>query len=163
MLYFSSHLKSILYIDTLLWKMNFESGTARQSKAKRSCWRTIFQRRSHQNTRRSSFPVYSQPTLWPWIWKPKRYVATQSLPGLMTQFWLSSPTITGHGTRNARKLTIKSSKRQGKIETRRGPRQKRRQKVSLVKLKRTQKTRDEGLARVAYDVKSVEKFGGIVE
>ena len=36
-------------------------------------------------------------------------------------------------------------------------------KVSLVKLKRTQKTRGEGLARVAYNAKSVEKFGGIVE
>ena len=34
-------------------------------------------------------------------------------------------------------------------------------KVSLVKLKRTQKTRGEGLARVAYDAKSVEKFGGL--
>ena len=36
-------------------------------------------------------------------------------------------------------------------------------KVSLKKLERTQKTRGEGLDRVAYDAKSVEKFGGIVE
>ena len=37
------------------------------------------------------------------------------------------------------------------------------QKVSLKKLERTQRIRGEGLERVAYDPKSVEKFGGIVE
>ena len=37
------------------------------------------------------------------------------------------------------------------------------QKVSLKKLERTQRTRGEGLEKVAYDPKSVEKFGGIVE
>ena len=36
-------------------------------------------------------------------------------------------------------------------------------KVSLGKLERTQRIRGEALERVAYDPKSVEKFGGIVE
>ena len=36
-------------------------------------------------------------------------------------------------------------------------------KVSLKKLERAQRVRDEGLERVAYDPKSVKKFGGIVE
>ena len=36
-------------------------------------------------------------------------------------------------------------------------------KVSLKKLERTQRVRCEGLERVAYDRKSNEKFGGIVE
>ena len=36
-------------------------------------------------------------------------------------------------------------------------------KVFLKKLERTQRVRGEGLERVAYDPKSVEKFGGIVE
>ena len=40
---------------------------------------------------------------------------------------------------------------------------KKEEKISLVKLKLTQKTRGEGIATVAYDAKSVEKFGGIVE
>ena len=41
--------------------------------------------------------------------------------------------------------------------------QKKKKKVSLKKLERTQKVRGEGLGRVAYDPKSVKKFGGIVE
>ena len=36
-------------------------------------------------------------------------------------------------------------------------------KVSLKKLERTQRVRGEGLERVAYDSKSVKKFGVIVE
>ena len=36
-------------------------------------------------------------------------------------------------------------------------------KVSLKKLKRTQKIRGEGLDRVEYDAKSVERFEAIVE
>ena len=35
--------------------------------------------------------------------------------------------------------------------------------ITANKLERTQKTRSEGLAKVVYDPKSVEKFGGIVE
>ena len=38
-----------------------------------------------------------------------------------------------------------------------------RKKVSLKKRERTQRIRGKGLERVAYDPKSVEKFGGIVE
>ena len=41
--------------------------------------------------------------------------------------------------------------------------QKKKKKVSLKKLERTQRIRGEALERVAYDPKSVEKFGGIVE
>ena len=37
------------------------------------------------------------------------------------------------------------------------------QKVSLKKLERIQRIRDERLERIAYDSKSVEKIGGIVE
>ena len=49
--------------------------------------------------------------------------------------------------------------------TRDAPRSKpeKKKKVSLKKLERTQRIRSEGLERVAYDPKSVEKFGGIVE
>ena len=50
-------------------------------------------------------------------------------------------------------------------KTRDAPRSKpqKKKKVSLKKLERTQRIRSEGLERVAYDPKSVEKFGGIVE
>ena len=41
--------------------------------------------------------------------------------------------------------------------------QKKKQKVSLKKLEWSQRIRSEGLERVVYDPKSVEKFGGIVE
>ena len=41
--------------------------------------------------------------------------------------------------------------------------QEEKKKVSLKKLERTQEIRSEGFAKVAYDPKSVEKFGGIVE
>ena len=58
----------------------------------------------------------------------KVYFATQSLSDLIEQFWLSSLTITGRGTRKARKLTTRSSTRQGKIGTRLDLRQKRRRK-----------------------------------
>ena len=51
-----------------------------------------------------------------------------------------------------------------KDNTRDAPRSKpqKKKKVSLKKLERTQRIRAEGLSRVAYDPKSVEKFGGIV-
>ena len=50
-------------------------------------------------------------------------------------------------------------------KTRDAPRSKpqKKQKVSLKKLERTQRIWGEGLERVAYDRKSVKKFGGIVE
>ena len=35
--------------------------------------------------------------------------------------------------------------------------------VSFMKLEQTQRIRREGLEKVAYDPKSIEKFGGIVE
>ena len=41
----------------------------------------------------------------------------------------------------------------------RGQNQKKNKKVSLKKLERTQRIRSEGLERVAYDSKSIEKFG----
>ena len=55
--------------------------------------------------------------------------------------------------------------REKKRNTRDAPRSKpeKKKKVSLKKLERTQRIRSEGLERVAYDPKSVEKFGGIVE
>ena len=55
--------------------------------------------------------------------------------------------------------------REKERKTRDAPRSKpqKKQKVSLKKLERTQRIRGEGLERVAYDPKSVEKFGGIVE
>ena len=93
----------------------------------------------------------------------KVYFATQSSSDLIEQFWLSLLTITGRRTRKARKLTTRSSTRQGKI--RNAPRSKaeKKKKVSLKKLKRTRKTRGEGLDRDDYDAKSVERIGGIVE
>ena len=42
-------------------------------------------------------------------------------------------------------------------------RKKKKQKVSLKKLERIQRNRDERLERIAYDSKSVEKIRGIVE
>ena len=55
--------------------------------------------------------------------------------------------------------------REKERKTRDAPRSKpeKKKKVSLKKLERTQRVRSEGLERVAYDPKSVEKFGGIVE
>ena len=52
-----------------------------------------------------------------------------------------------------------------KEKTRDAPRSKpqKKKKVSLKKLERTQRIRSEGLERIAYDPKSVEKFRGIVE
>ena len=49
--------------------------------------------------------------------------------------------------------------------TRDAPRSKpeKKKKVSLKKLERTQRVRSEGLERAAYDPKSVEKFGCIIE
>ena len=54
--------------------------------------------------------------------------------------------------------------REKERNTRDAPRSKpeKKKKVSLKKLERTQRTRSEGLERVAYDPKSVEKLGGIV-
>ena len=55
--------------------------------------------------------------------------------------------------------------REKERKTRDAPRSKpeKKKKVSLKKLERTQRVRCEGLERVAYDPKSVKKFGGIVE
>ena len=55
--------------------------------------------------------------------------------------------------------------REKERKTRDAPRSKpqKKKKVSLKKLERTQRIRSEGLERVVYDPKSVEKFGGIVE
>ena len=52
--------------------------------------------------------------------------------------------------------------REKERNTRDAPRSKpeKKKKVSLKKLERTQRIRSEGLERVAYDPKSVEKFGG---
>ena len=60
---------------------------------------------------------------------------------------------------------VKYKIRQKKQKTRDAPRSKpqKKQKVPLKKLERTQRIRGEGLERVAYDPKSVKKFGGIVE
>ena len=59
--------------------------------------------------------------------------------------------------------SIRFARRSGKLEMLRGQNHKKKKKVSLKKLERTQRIRSEGLERVAYDPKSVEKFGGIVE
>ena len=55
--------------------------------------------------------------------------------------------------------------REKERNTRDAPRSKpeKKKKVSLKKLERTQRIRSEGLERVAYNPKSVEKFRGIVE
>ena len=55
--------------------------------------------------------------------------------------------------------------REKERKTREAPRSnpEKKKKVFLKKLERTQRVRGEGLERVAYDPKSVEKFGGIVE
>ena len=55
--------------------------------------------------------------------------------------------------------------REKERKTRDAPRSKpqKKKKVSLKKLERTQRIRSEGLKRIAYDPKSVEKFRGIVE
>ena len=55
--------------------------------------------------------------------------------------------------------------REKERNTRDAPRSKaeKKKKVSLKKLERTQKIRSEGLARVAYDPKSVENLSAIVE
>ena len=55
--------------------------------------------------------------------------------------------------------------REKERKTRDAPRSKpqKKKKVSLKKLERTQRIRSEGLERIAYDPKSVEKFRGIVE
>ena len=60
---------------------------------------------------------------------------------------------------------VKYTVREKERKTRDAPRSKpqKKKKVSLKKLERTQRIRSEGLERVAYDPKSVEKFGGIVE
>ena len=62
-----------------------------------------------------------------------------------------------------RKLNIRFVRRNGRLEMLRGQNHKKKKKVSLKKLERTQRIRGEALERVAYDPKSVEKFGGIVE
>ena len=59
--------------------------------------------------------------------------------------------------------SIRFARRSGKLEMLRGQNHKKKKKVSLKKLVRTQRIRSEGFERVAYDPKSVEKFGGIVE
>ena len=55
--------------------------------------------------------------------------------------------------------------REKERKTRDAPRSKpqKKKKASWKKLERTQRIRSEGLERVVYDPKSVEKFGGIVE
>ena len=55
--------------------------------------------------------------------------------------------------------------REKERKTRDAPRSKpeKKKKVSLKKLERTQRVRGEGLERVAYDSKSVKKFGVILE
>ena len=55
--------------------------------------------------------------------------------------------------------------REKERKTRDAPRSKpeKKKKVSLKKLERNQRVRGEGLERVAYDSKSVKKFGVIVE
>ena len=60
---------------------------------------------------------------------------------------------------------VKYTVREKERKTRDAPRSKpqKKKKVSLKKLERTQRIRGEALERVAYDPKSVEKFGGIVE
>ena len=60
---------------------------------------------------------------------------------------------------------VKYTVREKERKTRDAPRSKpqKKKKVSLKKLERTQRIRSEGLERVAYDPKSVEKFGGIVQ
>ena len=62
-----------------------------------------------------------------------------------------------------RTLNIKFVRRNGRIEMLRGQKQKKKKKESLKKLERTQRIRGEGLERVAYDPKSVEKLDGIVK
>ena len=66
---------------------------------------------------------------------------------------------------NKRDEEVEYKIREKERKTRDAPRSKpqKKKKVSLKKLERTQRIRSEGLERVAYDPKSVEKFGGIVE
>ena len=52
-----------------------------------------------------------------------------------------------------RKLNIRFARRSGRLEM----------KLSLKKSERTQRIRSEGLERITYDPKSVEKIGGIVK
>ena len=62
-----------------------------------------------------------------------------------------------------RKLVKRLVRGSGRLGMFRGQSHKKQQKVSLKKLERTQRIRRERLEKVAYDPKSIEKFGGIVE
>ena len=62
-----------------------------------------------------------------------------------------------------RKLNIRFARRSGRLEMLRGQNHKKKEESVFKKLEQTQRIRSEGLERVAYDPKSVEKFGGIVE
>ena len=77
-------------------------------------------------------------------------------------FWLSFTIITRGETKMDRKLHTRFEKRSERLEMHRDLSQKKK-KVSLNKLKRTQRVLGEGLERVAYDPKSVKKFSGIKE
>ena len=54
------------------------------------------------------------------------------------------------------------AKRSGRLGMLRDQSHKKKQIVSLMKLEQTQRIRREGLEKVAYDPKRIEKFGGIV-
>ena len=108
----------------------------------------------------TKIPASNQRMDWQCIWKRRRY---QNAPFEGSKyFWLSFTTITGRGTKRWGSFIQDSSKgandsRCSAIKVRK------KKKVSLRKLERNQRVRSERLERVAYDPKSVEKFGGIVE
>ena len=58
-----------------------------------------------------------------------------------------------------KKLLIRFEKRSERLKKPHDQSQKKKKKVFLKKLERTQRVRGEGLERVVYDPKSVEKFG----
>ena len=62
-----------------------------------------------------------------------------------------------------RKLNVRFARKNGKLEMLRDQNHKKRKNVSLKKLERTQGIRGEGIERVVYDPKNVEKFGSIIE
>ena len=64
---------------------------------------------------------------------------------------------------NHKKKKKVSLKKERKTRDAPGSKPLKKKKVSLKTLERTQRIRSEGLERIAYDPKSVDKFGGIVE
>ena len=77
--------------------------------------------------------------------------------------WALQPLLYWPWNKNGEEVDYKIREKERKTRDAPWSKPQKKQKVSLKKLERTQRIRGEGLERVAYDPKSVEKFGGIVE